>query len=456
MSAKRGPDSWVEDFSIVLRRDAIRSIRGGPSYEVFVGSKLAVSLWLAIVALAAGALGGILVSGALWNAFYYIVAWIAGVIAISVAVWLLTKAWAGAAISFLAGWCIFWGIFTGAVAMWGAQLESAGWAYAVTGGIGSLIGITHGNLDHADVEDHDGWFMASTLLAPVGASLAAWLYRHDYSAQEALAAAALTGAIASVLFLGPVMALYMVKWKNRDRLARLASLYLHHDDFVAEAIRVLNDAIRLSPDDASLRDRRALAHALKGEMTSAEADWEAHGAIEKGSRARHLSQGWLHLRRASADMAAAAFDEALAGKRRSPWAVVGRALASLRLNEPQEAIEALDKLSVDEQDARSLTYLAEAHLMVGELHKAIEVATVAIDELDSIHGLSWLVRAEAHIKLGNNDEAMLDLNKALAADEELGIEERALQGLERIDGRVFEEDELEDFEKAIDSRSTSK
>jgi tetratricopeptide (TPR) repeat protein len=333
--------------------------------------------------------------------------------------------------------------------MWGAQLESAGWAYGITGGIGFLIGITHGNLDHADVEDHDTWFMTGTLLAPASASLAAWLYRHEAFGQEALAASALTGAIAGVLFLGPVMALYMVKWKNKDRLARLASLYLHHDDFVAEAIPILNDAIRFSPDDASLRDRRALAHALKGDMTSAEADWEAHSAIEKGSRARHLSEGWLNLRRGSADMAAAAFDKALAGKRRYSSALVGRALASLRLNEPREAIEQLERLSVDEQDARSLTYLAEAHLKVGELHKAIEVASVAIDEWDSIHGLSWLVRAEAHEKLGNSDEAMLDLNKALAADEELGIEERALQGLERIDGRVLEENELEDFEKAL-------
>jgi len=449
MSAKRGPDSWVEDFSIVLRRDAIRSIRGSPGYEVFIGSKLAVSLWLGIVALAAGALGGVLVSGALWTAFYYIVGWIAGVTLISIAVWRLTNAWAGAAIRFLAGWCIFWGIFTGAVAMWGAQLESAGWAYGITGGIGFLIGITHGNLDHADVEDHDTWFMTGTLLAPASASLAAWLYRHEAFGQEALAAAALTGAIAGVLFLGPVMALYMVKWKNKDRLARLASLYLHHDDFVAEAIPILNDAIRFSPDDASLRDRRALAHALKGDLTSAEADWEAHSAIEKGSRARHLSEGWLNLRRGSADLAAAAFDKALAGKRRYSSALVGRALASLRLNEPREAIEQLERLSVDEQDARSLTYLAEAHLKVGELHKAIEVASVAIDEWDSIHGLSWLVRAEAHEKLGNSDEAMLDLNKALAADEELGIEERALQGLERIDGRVLEENELEDFEKAL-------
>ena len=56
----------------------------------------------------------------------------------------------------------------------------------IAGGIGFLIGITHGNLDHADIEDHDSWFMASTILAPVSASLAVWLYRHDHSGHKML------------------------------------------------------------------------------------------------------------------------------------------------------------------------------------------------------------------------------------------------------------------------------
>ena len=449
MSARRGQDCWVEDFSIVLRRDAIRSIGSGPAYEIFTGSKLAVSLWLAMVAIAAGALGGLLVSSALWSSFYYIPAWIAGVIAISMIFWRLGVARAGAPVGFLVGWCMFWGILTGAVAMWGAQLSTAGWAYGITGGIGFFIGITEGNLDHADIERHDSWFMTGTILAPSSTSLAAWLYRHEFFEKGDMGAAALTGASAAFLFLGPVMALYMVKWNSKGRFARRASLYLHHDDFVAEAIPLLNDAIRFSPNDASLFDRRALAHALNGDTASAEADWEASKKMRKGSRASLVSRGWLLLRRGSPEMAATAFDEAMAGKKAPPWALVGRAICSLRLNQPLLAIEVLTRLPDSEQDARSLTYLAEAHLMIGEPQKAIEVATVAIEELDSIHGLSWLVRAEAQVKLGNIDEATLDFNRALAADDELGINERALLGLEGTGGGVFDETEFEEFERAL-------
>jgi len=103
-------------------------------------------------------------------------------------------------------------------------------------------------------------------------------------------------------------------------------------------------------------------------------------------------------------------------------------------------------------DARNQTYLAQAYLAAGNLAEAVSAADVAIDEMDSVHGLSWLIRAEARIAQGNNDHAIADLNRALAAADEAGIEERALAWLEKIEGSVLEEDELEDLEKSLASR----
>jgi hypothetical protein len=56
---------------------------------------------------------------------------------------------------------------------------------------------------------------------------------------------------------------------------RLSSLLLHRDETAGEAIVPLNVAIRLAPGDASLFDRRALAHALSGSEAAAERDWGA-------------------------------------------------------------------------------------------------------------------------------------------------------------------------------------
>jgi Tfp pilus assembly protein PilF len=83
--------------------------------------------------------------------------------------------------------------------------------------------------------------------------------------------------------------------------------------------------------------------------------------------------------------------------------------------------------------------LAEALLAVGDTKLAEQTASDAIDELDSIHGRSWIVRAEARRVLGDIDGAAKDYNMALSASDEPWIEQHALDGLEAIE-RPVEED----------------
>jgi tetratricopeptide (TPR) repeat protein len=454
MGDERDKYGWIEDFSIRITRRGILSLSRDPDLELYTGSKLLASLWLAAVAGMAGALGGVVVSGALWAFLLYPVVWLLVVAAVSIIVWQVTRRLAGSAVAFLAGWCIFWGVLTGVAAGWGAQLGGAGWAYGIAGGLGFLVGITHGNLRHADIEGHDGWFMTGTVLAPASTCLAAWLSRSGLISFGEWQQVGFIGLIASLLFLGPVMALYLARWNNKRALLRLSSLYLHNDDFIGEAIALLDRAIKLSPNEAALFDRRALAHALKGDMASAEADWARHKALSKN--APDLSLGWSHLRQERLDLAAEAFTRAAARNSTRHWGTVGRALVHLRKGEPALAIDLLRALPQANIDARNQTYLAQGHLAAGNLAQAVAAAEVAIDELDSVHGLSWLVRAEARIsqgdKAGNRDHAIADLNRALAAADEAGIEERALAGLEKIEGAVLEEDELEELEKSLAAR----
>jgi Tfp pilus assembly protein PilF len=86
--------------------------------------------------------------------------------------------------------------------------------------------------------------------------------------------------------------------------------------------------------------------------------------------------------------------------------------------------------------ALDLTYLAEALLARGDAELAERTASDAIDELDSIHGRSWIVRAEARRLLGDIDGAAKDYNMALSASDEPGIEQHALDGLAAIDRPV--------------------
>jgi tetratricopeptide (TPR) repeat protein len=102
------------------------------------------------------------------------------------------------------------------------------------------------------------------------------------------------------------------------------------------------------------------------------------------------------------------------------------------------SITALEAIPGQSHDALSLTWLAEAYLAAGDAKQAAQTATDAIDELDSIHGRTWLVRGDARRAMGNIDGVAKDHNKALGADEEMGVEERGLARLEAIDRPVVE------------------
>jgi tetratricopeptide (TPR) repeat protein len=119
------------------------------------------------------------------------------------------------------------------------------------------------------------------------------------------------------------------------------------------------------------------------------------------------------------------------------WAWIGLAVAKLKLGEPDQAIAALERVPKAELQALDLTYLAEALLALGDAKLAERTAADAIDELNSIHGRSWIVRAEARRLLGDIDGAARDYNIALSASDEQEIEQHALDGLEAIEIAVF-------------------
>ena len=343
----------------------------------------------------------------------------------------------------LAAWCIGWGVLIGACAMWAAQLSTAGWAYGVAIGVGFLIGVTQGVYEPEDLESHDSFFALSMFAAPGGACLATWLCRNALDDLNTIGAAALTGAVAGLVFLGPVMALLLARLNNVAGLKRLALLLLHNDETAPEALPLLDAAIRLSPSNAELVGLRAFAFALLGRAPEAEADWAQHAKLAPNSPARDIAAGWVHLRCDRAADAVMSFDKAAARRNRDRAASVGLGVARLQPGDAHGAIASLEVIPHASHDARSLSYLAAAHLAAGNAERANQLATDAIEELDSVHGLSWLVRGDARRAMGDLDGAAKDYNMVLRADDdETGVEER---GLARLDesGRPIEEDEPE-------------
>ena len=437
--------NWLEDLSYVLTADEMRRMRSDDPYAVFAGSKPLAWAWLALIAAVGGALGGTVASGALWGSLIQVPVWLAVAVVASFFIRRATLAVSGTALGFLAGWCVFWSMLIGVVAMWGAQRAGAGWAYGIAGGVGFLVGIVQGNYEPDDLEARDAFFATGMVSAPVGACAAAWLHRNLIGEPPSLAAAAITGAVAGTIFLAPAMAVMLAWLNNVEGLKRVAALLLHRDETAADAVPVLDSALRLAPHDASLHARRALAHALAGRSDAAEADWARHLESSPKSPVPERSRGWVHLRRGRYADAAASFAAALAISKRDASALIGLGITRLRSGEAAAAVEALDRVPGREHDALSLTHRAEAHLAAGDPAAAASHADDAIAEFDSVFSRSWLVRAEARRALGDIDGAARDFNKAWHIADEEGIQDRALAGLDAIQ-RPLEEDEPEEEE----------
>jgi tetratricopeptide (TPR) repeat protein len=439
--SKREP--WPEDFGYVLTADDMRLKRQDYASGVFAGSKPLAWTWLCAVAVLGGALGGTLVSGALWRSLVQVPLWLGVSSVTGLIIRRATLAVFGPPLGFFVGWTFFWSMLIGLVAMWGAGRAGSGWAYGIAAGVGFFVGMVGGVYEPDDLENRDLVFATSLVSAPLGACAAVWLHRNLMGDPASLVAAAITGAVAGILFLAPTMGALLANLNTVQGLTRLALLLLHRDDTAAEAVPMLDKAARLAPDDASLLAHRGLAHALSGRGEAAEADWARQRELKPKSPAPEVARGWAHLRRGRHAEAAASFEAALAWSKRHMVARIGLGLARLRSGDAAGAVESLDKVPAKHHDALSLTHLAEAHLAAGNPKRAADVATDAIDELDSVFGRTWLVRAEAKRALGDIEGAARDFNTAWHVAEEVGVQDRARAGLEAIE-RFLEEEEPEE------------
>lgn len=169
MARGRDPDSWLNDYSYIPDRDAFRRARSDPKYDVFTGSTALGVLWLTSVAGWAGALGGTLVSRALWSALWPVPIWLLATVG---SFWAARKAalrFAGQPLGFLTGWCSFWAVAIGGVAMWSGQMGATGWAYGIAGGVGFLVAIVAGAYEPDNLPSHESFFGIGMLAGPLAA-----------------------------------------------------------------------------------------------------------------------------------------------------------------------------------------------------------------------------------------------------------------------------------------------
>jgi adenylate cyclase len=218
-------------------------------------------------------------------------------------------------------------------------------------------------------------------------------------------------------------------------LRALAQSYRYTDEAFAEAVVLAREALAIDPSYAPaaamvgwcrMLQRTQGWGALSDEDTG-EACRLAHQALEAArDDAETIWQAALTLffLAGEAAMAAAALDRALAFNPNSANAWLARGIIHAWRNEPEAAIEAIERARrlspFDPHTFRNAYNLAIAHLVARRFEQAIEWADRALHvQPRTVTAMRVKVAAMAH--LGQLDEARAELSRVLAIDPKLTI-----------------------------------
>jgi tetratricopeptide (TPR) repeat protein len=422
-------DGWLEDFTIDLTTAEIHRLVEEDAGVVYTGSKPLAAAWMTTTAVIGGALGGLIVSYALWSSFLL---GIAALAAFGALFWLLnalTLRLFGRPVRFLALWNYAFGALMGVAAMWGAQLVSPAWAYGVSAGAAFFFSVLYRGPDPHELRNPGAW-EAAVLVAPLAAAFATYAWRNVLPEANTIAAAAQTGALAAFLLIAPMMVLLARLWDISKGLRRIAVLYLHNDAFAAKAVAALDLALKMAPDDPDLLNLRGIAWSRTGDMARAEADWQNVQRLKPRSAEPLVSRGVAALRQGELDKAIASLEAAVKRKPKHVHAHTALGLAFEQRGVFVRAIAEHERAFDLAQDARTLTNLASARLPGGDYEQVLQDCAVAIDELDSPFGKTWIVRAHALAAMGMRARAIAVYELAAQVDTEENIREEAERAIE--------------------------
>lgn len=203
------------------------------------------------------------------------------------------------------------------------------------------------------------------------------------------------------------------------------------------AIRLFNKAIDLRPDYAEAYYYRGVAFAGEYDQVNSLADFNEAIALEPTYAAAYVGRAEL-LKNDNKDSALADYTRAIAIDSTVYSYHYKRALMYKRMGNYEKAIEDCDKVLLIEQTdvadffilrGEAMLYLKDYEGVVGNCDEAI----LHTSPYETVNGRMYLMRGEAHLKLGHYAKALADLNDAESRGE--GVN-KAMLRMERFSDKM--------------------
>ena len=258
------------------------------------GSRVGAAVWISLVSTIAGAFAGATFSDEVRSSWTIFIAYLVVGAVILRFLNPLSKRLVGETIAWQAALAFFWSFLLAMVALLGAKIDTRWLSNTVSIGGGLFVGLMHGSFGPGFIKREEIWMFTSLPLGALAAWSAAGLQRAFQASANPPWSEAYVGTMAACVFMVPMAVLMATLSSKSAGLAKMATLYLHNQNFTAKAIVS-------GPGDCSLAAVGGpLQHAwhrlleIRGRRSRRRGLPESERAVSEGRGGAHESRRRLH------------------------------------------------------------------------------------------------------------------------------------------------------------------
>ena len=438
----KDPTEWFDDLNVHIDdEDLIEQAAALEPTLLHGGSRIAAAAWTILVSTIAGIFGGFTFSDEVQSSWLIFIPYlVAGAVLLRVLKPLSTRL-LGPTAAWQAVLAFFWSFLLAMVAVLGGRIDTAWLSYTVGVGGGLFIGLIYGSLTPGSIAREDAWLIAAL---PLGA-LSTWSATGVQRAFDASASLSwsemFVGAMAASVFMVPMAVLAALISSKSNGLAKMATLYLHNDNFTTKAIEYLDQAIALSPRSAALYNMRGIAYSKARDGDRADADFLKVSELSPRAAEAHMNLGVDFLRRGDFDRSIEALRHATTVNPKLAMAFSNLGTAYQKKGDLEAAIESYSRaIKLRARYPIAFSNRAYAYHLKGEHDLAIADATHAIT-LDSRLPIAHTNLGHALAGKGEAIMAARSYRRALELDPNHEVAEETLTALEKLGVRADDQDE---------------
>jgi tetratricopeptide (TPR) repeat protein len=433
------PNVHIDDEELIEQAEALKATLFHSRW-----SRIGGAVWIVLVSAIAGAFGGFTFSDEVGSSWSIFISYLFVGALLLRALHPVSKRLLGPTVASQAALSFFWSFLLATVAVLTGRIETIWLGTTLSIGGGFFIGLMSVSLNPGFTTNQDVWMMSGL---PLGA-LSTWSATGVQRAFDASAglswSEAYVGLMAASVFMVPMAVLMAMLSSKANGFAKMGTLYLHNDNFLAKAIEYLDQAIALRPRSADLYNMRGIAYSKLGDGDRADADFRKVSELSPRAAEAHMNRGIDFMRQGDFDRSIEALKHATTVNPKLATAFSNLGTAYQKKGDLDAAIQSYNHaISLRSKYPIAFSNRAYSYFLKGEHDRAIADARHAI-KLDAELAIAHANLGHALAGKGDAIMAARSYRRALSLSPDHEVEEETLNALEKLGVHADDADEDED------------